>query len=117
MNYYAWIKDNKVVNIMVAELLSGSDISSIRELHSVDNVMLLNDNTSTYIGADYSPTKGFIPLKPAPSWSWNNSTNKWEAPTPKPTDGKLYQWDETTQTWDIITVPNGTPETIPSGWT
>jgi hypothetical protein len=41
----------------------------------------------------------FIPPKPYASWSLNEETCLWEAPTPYPTDGKNYNWDEETQDW------------------
>lgn len=33
------------------------------------------------------------------SWVFNESTCSFEAPTPRPTDGKFYQWDEPTTSW------------------
>ena len=37
----------------------------------------------------------FIPPQDFPSWSLNETTCLWEPPIPRPTDGKLYRWDET----------------------
>jgi len=37
------------------------------------------------------------------SWVFNNSTCSFEAPTPMPTDGKFYQWDEPTTSWVEMT--------------
>lgn len=42
---------------------------------------------------------GFIPPKPYSSWLLNTNTGLWEPPVPYPTDGKLYTWDEATQSW------------------
>jgi hypothetical protein len=42
---------------------------------------------------------GFISPKPYSSWLLNTVTCLWEPPVPYPTDGKLYIWDETTQSW------------------
>jgi hypothetical protein len=44
----------------------------------------------------------FIPPQPYPSWTLDNTTADWIPPTPMPTDGKMYFWNETTQTWDVI---------------
>ena len=33
------------------------------------------------------------------SWVFNESNCSFEAPTPRPTDGKFYQWDEPTTSW------------------
>lgn len=41
----------------------------------------------------------FIPPQPFPSWSLNESTCQWDAPVPRPEDGKRYIWDEPTTTW------------------
>ena len=46
----------------------------------------------------------FIPPKPFASWSLNGDTCLWEAPTPMPTDGKIYAWDEATTSWvEVVT--------------
>jgi hypothetical protein len=42
---------------------------------------------------------GFAAPKPFESWTLNPDSYLWEAPTPKPEDGKLYTWDETTLSW------------------
>lgn len=41
----------------------------------------------------------FIPPQPYPSWLLNTQTCQWEPPVPYPNDGKIYEWDEITQTW------------------
>ena len=55
-----------------------------------------------YAGIGYSydhVNDAFIPPQPQPSWVLNNTTWTWEAPTPMPTDGKQYVWDETSKSW------------------
>lgn len=55
------------------------------------------------IGYTYDEVKdAFIPPKPFPSWVLNEETCNWDAPVAYPEDGKMYQWDEETQTWDEI---------------
>lgn len=52
------------------------------------------------IGYTYDRTKdAFIPPKPFPSWTLNEETCLWDAPTSMPTNGKFYEWDETTTSW------------------
>ena len=52
------------------------------------------------IGFTYDAEKdAFIPPQPFASWTLNNDTCLWESPTPMPTDGKRYNWDEAQQQW------------------
>lgn len=48
---------------------------------------------------------GFAAPQPFASWSMNTDTYIWEAPTPYPTDGNVYMWDEDTTAWVEITPP------------
>jgi hypothetical protein len=55
------------------------------------------------IGYTYDATRdAFIPPQPFPSWTLNEQTCLWGAPTPYPTDGQRYQWDEPTTSWVVI---------------
>jgi hypothetical protein len=40
----------------------------------------------------------FIVPQPYPSWLLDENFD-WQAPTPRPEDGTLYQWDEQTLQW------------------
>ena len=52
------------------------------------------------IGYTYDETlDAFIPPQPFASWTLNNETAQWEAPTPYPTDDKRYTWNEDTLAW------------------
>ena len=52
------------------------------------------------IGYTYNVSlDAFVPPKPYASWVLNNDTAQWDAPTPMPTDGKKYSWDEATTSW------------------
>lgn len=56
------------------------------------------------IGYSYDAVRdAFISPKPYPSWELNEDTCLWDAPTPYPTDGKQYTWDEATTSWVEIT--------------
>jgi hypothetical protein len=58
-----------------------------------------------YAGIGYkydSARDAFIPPKPFPSWTLNETTCLWDAPTPMPTDGQRYQWDEVTTNWALV---------------
>jgi hypothetical protein len=41
----------------------------------------------------------FIAPKPFDSWTLNEETCLWEAPSAYPSDGKSYVWDEPTTSW------------------
>jgi len=58
-----------------------------------------------YAGVGYSYNANldaFVPPQPYPSWTLNTTTCQWESPVPYPNDGKLYAWNEQTQSWDQI---------------
>ena len=55
------------------------------------------------IGYTYDATRNaFIPQQPFSSWVLNEDTCLWDAPTPMPTDGQRYQWNEPTTSWVVI---------------
>jgi len=57
------------------------------------------------IGYKYDAQRdAFILPQPFPSWTLNEDTCCWDAPTPYPTDGQRYQWDEETTSWVLINV-------------
>ena len=55
------------------------------------------------IGMTYDEGRdAFIHPKPFPSWVLNETTCRWEAPTPMPTDAaenEFYTWNEETTSW------------------
>lgn len=52
------------------------------------------------IGYTYDSTRdAFIAPQPYNSWTLNEDSCTWEPPTPMPTDGKIYHWDEATTSW------------------
>ena len=64
------------------------------------------------IGFTYDKDRdAFIPPKPYASWVLNETTCLWNAPVAYPTDvgtpeaPKFYQWDEPTQTWELVIPP------------
>jgi len=58
------------------------------------------------IGYTYDAVRdAFISPSPFPSWLLNEETCLWDAPTPRPNDGKSYTWDEATLAWVEVTLP------------
>ena len=55
------------------------------------------------IGYKYDEDRdAFIPSKPYNSWTLNEDTCQWEAPVVYPDDGKRYNWNEETTSWEEI---------------
>jgi hypothetical protein len=53
------------------------------------------------LGDTYDSVKDiFVAPKPFPSWIQDGSY--WKAPVDKPTDDKLYNWDEPTLSWKEV---------------
>jgi len=54
------------------------------------------------IGYTYDAQRdAFIAPKPYPSWSLNEDTCVWQAPTPRPDPWQAYAWNESTLLWDL----------------
>jgi len=69
---------------------------------SADQSKALRKN---YAGIGYTFDEvrdAFIPPKPYESWVLNEDTCLWEPPMPYPTDGGMYQWDETAGKWVVV---------------
>jgi hypothetical protein len=59
-----------------------------------------NNIRGVYAGIGYTyNTEEDIFITPQPFASWTRNGSYWEAPTPMPTDDKMYVWDETTVSW------------------
>ena len=59
-----------------------------------------------YAGIGYkydAALNAFIAPQPFPSWTLDANAD-WQAPVPMPTDGKMYSWDEATQSWAEVTM-------------
>ena len=54
----------------------------------------------------YPDLENFSAPQPYPSWILNRDTCIWEPPTPYPTTGNVYTWDEPTLSWKKLYGPN-----------
>ena len=64
-----------------------------------------NNIRGTYAGVGYSYNEDediFVAPQPYPSWTRNGSF--WEAPTPYPTNGQVYNWVEDDLNWQAISI-------------
>lgn len=119
MGHFAQINEaNQVVQVIVAEQdfintgLVGSPSTWIQTsyntfagTHRLGGTPLRKNYAG--IGYAYDSTlDAFIPPKPFSSWTLVEDTCQWEPPTPMPTDGKMYRWDEDTLAWIEIVIPS-----------
>jgi hypothetical protein len=62
------------------------------------------------IGYTYDANRdAFIPPRVFESWVLDEETCLWNPPTPRPTDGKMYNWDEDSKSWVEFVLPEVTP--------
>ncbi len=105
MSHFAEIDNNNIVQrVIVAEqdfINSGAVGDSFRWVQTSYN----NNFRKNYAGKGYTYDQtrdAFISPQPYPSWLLDEDTCRWEAPTPMPDDGKMYEWDEDTTSWKEI---------------
>ena len=120
MSHFAKVVDGKVTQVIVAEaeffntFIDTSPGAWLQTSYNTrggvhfdqdgvaDGGVALRGN---YAGIGYVYDQAndvFYVSQPFPSWVLNNTTWTWEAPTPMPTDGKFYQWDEATTSWKEV---------------
>ena len=118
MSHFAQVVDGIVTNVIVAEqdvidsgLFGTGWVQTSYNTHGgvhPDDVPLRKNYAG--IGYTYDPVRdAFIPPKPYASWVLNEDTCLWEAPVPRPTDDKIYTWDETTGAWVVMMPVPGVP--------
>ena len=67
--------------------------------HTLDGGIALRKNYAGK-GYTYDATRdAFYTQQPFASWSLDNNTCQWNAPTPYPDDDKRYSWDEDNTEW------------------
>ena len=117
MGHYAKVVDSKVVSVIVAEpeffdtFVDSSPGQWIQTSYNTrGNVHYGQDGQpdggvalrGNYAGVGYSydaVNDVFVAPQPFPSWVLSPLTILWEAPVARPTDGKAYEWDESTTSW------------------
>ena len=115
MAHFAQIDDNNVViGVIVAEqdfIDSGAvgdsskwiqtSYNTLGGVHKLGGTPLRKNFAG--VGFTYDSTKdAFIPVKLYPSWVLDEDTCTWVAPVARPTDGKLYAWDEEILNWEEV---------------
>jgi hypothetical protein len=115
MSHFAKVTDGKVTQVIVAEpeffetFVDSSAGEWIQTSYNTQGGVHLLGGTplrKNYAGIGYSYDRtrdAFIPPQPFVSWTLNDETCLWDAPTPYPIDDKRYRWDEPTTSWVEIT--------------
>lgn len=100
MTYFAEIKNDKVVRVIVATQKVIDDNYTGKWIETyIDN---LTRKQYAGIGMSYDKVKDkFISRKPYPSWSLDINDD-WQSPIQRPTDGKMYSWNEKNLTWNAL---------------
>jgi hypothetical protein len=111
MAHYAKVEDGVVTQVIVADTkewceanLGGTWVQTSYNTQGNQHPegRPLHKN---YAGIGYTwDGTGFAAPQPYASWTLDADTYLWAAPTPMPTDGKLYTWDESTLTWTEVTL-------------
>ena len=102
MSHFAEIDSDSIVQrVIVAEqdfINSGQVGDSFNWVQTSYNGNFRKNYAGT--GYTYDKTRdAFIAPQPYASWTLDEATCRWEAPTAYPTDGKMYTWDEDTTAW------------------
>lgn len=116
MGHFAKVVDGKVTQVIVAEqeffdtFVDSSPGAWIQTSYNTQGNKHLLGGTplrGNYAGIGYTYDQAndvFYAPQPFASWVLNNTTWTWEAPTPMPTEGGPYRWDEPTTSWVAVTV-------------
>tara|TARA_Y100000310_G_scaffold302361_1_gene339611 strand:- start:87 stop:440 length:354 start_codon:yes stop_codon:yes gene_type:complete len=110
MAYFVELDENNTVtaSVVVADHVVTTESAGITYLNKLYNKtsswkQTYKDGTrKNYAGKGHTYDQfrdAFIGQRPYTSWLLNESTCKWNAPTPYPDDGKMYGWDEPTTSW------------------
>lgn len=126
MSHFAQIDDNNiVVQVIVAEQdfidtgLVGDPAKWIQTSYNTRGGVHYGEDgqpdgqpalRKNYAGIGYSydsALDAFIPPKPYPSWVLEQETALWNAPLaqPDPIEGKVFVWNEASQSWDAVDMP------------
>jgi hypothetical protein len=99
---YAFIKDGIVFNRAIFDNPSNELLELFKTEHGADAIVNTHNNYRAGIGATYD---GIDFTLPCSYNGWVLENYEWVPPTPRPDDGKIYQWNNDTIQWDEIPLP------------
>ncbi len=110
MSYWAEIdNNNKVIRVLVGDNNQPDEGEAF--MNSLGGTWIKTSYNGNIrknyagVGYTYDATRdAFIAPKPFNSWTLDEATCQWQAPTPMPTtEGKFYYWSEDDLSWREIT--------------
>jgi hypothetical protein len=113
MAHYAFLDQNNIVTEVIVgvdetELIEGLDTETWYSNFRGQSCKRTSYNANirkNYAGIGYTfDGTGFAAQQPYASWTLDSDTYLWAAPTPMPTDGKAYSWNEADLEWVEIPV-------------
>ena len=121
MAHYAFLDENNIVTEVIVGKDEGEDgidweqwygdfRGQVCKRTSYNTMAGVHRNGGTpfrknYAGIGYtyrSDIDAFVPPQPYASWTLNENA-QWQPPIAMPIDGKMYNWNETNQTWIEVT--------------
>ena|ERR1700744_2027237 len=105
MAYFAKVVNGLVTTVIVAEQSFFDKFVDSSPGTWVETFMD-GSQRKNYAGIGYSYDSNrdaFISQKPYSSWILDESTCKWNPPTPYPSEVGTYVWDESTVSWKSLT--------------
>ena len=111
MAHYAFLNENNIVTEVIVGIDETETIEGLDPEIWYGNfrgqickrTSYNNNVRGIYAGIGYfynSDEDIFVAPQPFPSWTRSGSF--WNAPTPKPNDGKFYTWNESTLSWEEV---------------
>jgi len=120
MAHYAFLDSNNVVTEVIPGKNEGEDgidweqwygdfrgqVCKRTSYNTQGNIHSLGGTPyrGNYAGIGYtyrSDIDAFVSPQPFPSWTLNSNVT-WQPPVARPIDGKIYSWDEDSQSWEVI---------------
>jgi hypothetical protein len=110
MAHFAKVVDGIVEQVIVADTaqwceanLGGTWVQTSYNTHGNVHTLGGTPMHKNYAGVGYTwDGTGFAAPQPYASWTLNDESYLWEAPTPMPTDGGFYKWVEDDLNWQLI---------------
>ena len=111
MAHFAKINENNIVTqVIVADqdfidMIEGEWVQTSYNTYGGKHLLGGTPLRYNYAGIGYIYNReydAFHTPQPYNSWILNKETFIWEPPIPYPTDGKMYNWDESITNWKEI---------------